>query len=177
MLRSHLVRLLALVLPLIALSACGAPNSGNKSSSDDKKGKGPAAGDKAQPHTHSHDDVLFWQRDGIEHEGALVSLGHHGTHIHGGEEIEPAVSVARDGEPVADAHVSFSLVDAQGSEVAGPEMAIYEPPTAEEPAHYAQAKLLVPGDVKRITIRYRIELPDGGPLVRDVAVPVEQHDK
>jgi hypothetical protein len=176
MFRSHLVRLLATVLPLIALSACGAPDQDNKSSSTDKQGKTPAGSDKAQPHVHAHDDVLFWQREGIEHEDALVSLGHHGAHIHAGEELEPAVSVTRDGQPVADARVWFSLVDQQGNEAAGPAAATYEPPTDEEPAHYAMAKLLVPGDAARIAIRYRVELSGGEAMVRDVTVPVEKHE-
>ena len=166
------------VLALLA-AGCGSPQSDNqqqKSASSDKAAKSPAGTDESQPHEHAHDDVLFWQREGIEHEGALVSLGHHGAHIHAGEEIEPAVSVTRDGQPVADAQVSFSLVDQQGSNVVGPIAATYEPPTEAEPAHYAMAKLLVPGDVTRITIRYRVELSGGEPLVRDVTVPVEKHE-
>jgi len=175
MLRSHICFLPLLLLPLV-LAGCGAPDSANKPLPDNQQGKTPAGAGKAQPHVHAHDDALFWQREGIEHDGALVSLGHHGAHIHAGEELEPAVSVTRDGQPVADARVSFSLVDQQGGEVAGPAAATYEPPTDEEPAHYAMAKLLVPGDAARITIRYGVELSGGEPLVRDVTVPVEKHE-
>ena len=36
---------------------------------------------------------------------------------------------------------------------------IYEPPTSDEPAHYAQGALKIPAGTREAMIRYRIVLP------------------
>ena len=134
-------------------------------------------GNAADVHVHEGDDVLFWQREGIEAHGYELRLGHHGINIHAGHRLEPAVSITRSGEPVADAQVFNSLVSRDGQQVLVAEVAtVYEPPTAEEEAHYAQGGLDVPEGIVRVTIRYRIVLPDGtGEETYDVSVVVEDH--
>ena len=133
--------------------------------------------DHADGHTHSHsgDDALVWAQKDIEHEGYAIMLGHHGEHLHAGEEVEPAVSIMKDGEPVADAQVFNALASADGTAVVAEEVAtVYEPPTAEEPAHYAQGGLQVPAGADKVVIRFRIVLPgEGGEVSYDVPVDVE----
>jgi hypothetical protein len=125
-------------------------------------------------HSHSGDDALIWRRD-VERAGYAIRLGHHGEHLHAGEEVEPAIGITRDGKPVSDAKVFNTLVAEDEETIAAKEAAtIYEPPTAEEPAHYAQGGLTIPADAKRIIIRYRILLPaDAGEVTYDVPVDVE----
>lgn len=127
-------------------------------------------------HTHSHtgDDALTWRREGIRHQGYQFALGHHGEDLHAGHAVEPAVGITRDGKPVADAQVFNSLLAADGQTVLAKESrTVYEPPTADEPAHYAQGNLTVPRDVDRLVIRYRIVLPRGdGETSYDVPVEV-----
>ncbi len=51
----------------------------------------------------------------------------------------------------------------------------YEPPTVEEPAHYAQGNLNIPSDVKNVVIRFRVVLPgDAGEVSYDLHVLTEQ---
>ena len=135
------------------------------------------AGQAADVHAHEGDDVLFWQREGIEAHGFEIQLGHHGISINAGHRLEAAVSITRSGEPVADAQVFNSLVSRDGQQVLAAEVAtVYEPLTAEEPAHYAQGGLDVPEGIDRVTIHYRIVLPgDAGEVSYDVSVVVEDH--
>ncbi len=139
----------------------------------------PASDRASKSHGHSHegDDVLFWQQEGIEYEGYAIKLGHHGIHVHAGHELEPAVSLERNDEPVDGAKVYVRLLDAQGQgDVTNEVSTVYEPPTAEEPAHYAQGKLMVPKDAKKVMIRYRIVLPDNAnEFTQDVPVMAEKH--
>lgn len=125
-------------------------------------------------HSHSGDDALIWRLD-VDHVGYAIRLGHHGEHLHAGEEVEPAIGITRDGKPVHDAKVFNALVAEDEKTVTAKEApTVYEPPTAEEPAHYAQGALTIPGDAKRIIIRYRIRLPGGtGDVTYNVPVDVE----
>ena len=52
---------------------------------------------------------------------------------------------------------------------------VYEPTTAEEPAHYAQASVKMPADATELTLRYRIELPEGSEFIQDVIVQASKH--
>lgn len=116
----------------------------------------------------------MWVEEGIEHAGAKIALGHHGEHVHAGHELESAVTIERDGEPVADAEVFNSLLSADGEVLVDEVATIYEPTTAEEPAHYAQGSLAVPSGVDKVTVRYRICLGDGSEeLTKDVTLDVD----
>ena len=111
-------------------------------------------------HTHSEDDILVWVQSDIEDGDFMISLGHHGVHFHGGDEIEPAVTITRDGKDVADAVVFNSLSAEDGQTVLAEEKpTVFEPKTEDEPAHYAQGALLIPKDAKKYVIRFRIKLP------------------
>jgi hypothetical protein len=126
-------------------------------------------------HSHAGDDALIWRRDDIKHEGFDIQLGHHGKHLHAGKPVEPAVSITRNGKPVADAKVFNALVAADGkTELVGEVPTVYEPTTKDEPAHYAQGPLKVPEDSKSVIIRYRIVLPgDAGEVKEDVEIDIE----
>ncbi len=101
-------------------------------------------------------------------------LGHHGKHLHAGEEVEPAVSIMRDGKPVDDAKVFNALLSADGQTVLAEEVAtVYEPTTEEEPAHYEQGALAIPKNVKKVVIRFRIVLAGEEAKTFDVSVNVE----
>ena len=50
----------------------------------------------------------------------------------------------------------------------------YEPPTVEEPAHYAQGNLNIPSDAKDVVIRFRVVLPGvAGEVSYDLPVSIE----
>ncbi len=128
----------------------------------------------AHGHSHGEDDALVWEGEPVEHSGTTLLLGHHGKHLHAGEEVEPAVSIVRDGKPVDDAKVFNSLVSADGQTVLAEEVAtVYEPTTEEEPAHYAQGALAIPKDVKKVVIRFRIILAAEEGRTFDVPIAVE----
>jgi hypothetical protein len=139
--------------------------------------QGHAHGDEdhAKGHSHEGEDALVWREKGIVLGGCQILLGHHGEHLHAGEAVEPAVAITRNGEPVATAQVFNSLVDAKTGDVLAAESAtVYEPPTDDEPAHYAQGELQIPAGLKQITIRYRIVLDEAtGEKSFDVQLPVE----
>lgn len=145
-------------------------------------GEGPAQDEAAQvgsePHGHSHEqsDELFWHREDIQAGDCQIKLGQHGTLAHAGHDFEPAVWIERDGAPVENAQVFVSVYDSKFEKVFTQEAAmVYEPPTDEEPAHYAHAKLLVPAKVKTAGLRYRIVFSDGVEHAYDVQFPVESH--
>lgn len=128
----------------------------------------------AHGHAHGADDALVWEGKPVEHAGATIQLGHHGQHLHAGEEVEPAVSITRDGKPVSNAKVFNALVSADGETVLAKEVpTIFEPTTEEEPAHYAQGALAIPKDIKQVIIRFRVELAGEEPKTFDVPVAVE----
>ncbi len=125
-------------------------------------------------HVHGDDDALVWEGEPKEHGDLQIKLGHHGKHLHAGEEVEPAVSITRDGSPVSDAKVFNALVSADGQTVLAEEVAtVYEPTTEDEPAHYAQGALSIPKDVKKVIIRFRIAPAEGDEATFDVSVMVE----
>lgn len=131
----------------------------------------------ADDHDHAHgaSNVLMWHED-IAFEGCAVRLGQHGLVVQSGTELEPAVSIERDGQPVTDAKISVSLLDAEGKKtIAEPQRAVFEPATEEEPAHYAQDFLFVPEEAKKVTIRYRIDLVNGSTTTRDILIQTESH--
>lgn len=124
-------------------------------------------------HSHGGDDALVWEGEPKEHAGLVIKLGHHGKHLHAGEEVEPAVSITRDGEPVNDAKVFNALLSADGNELAKEVATVYEPATEEEAAHYAQGGLMIPAGSSEVIIRFRI-VPAGGEAVEfDVPITVE----
>lgn len=111
-------------------------------------------------HTHGDADKLVWVRSDIEEGEFLISLGHHGEHFHGGDDIEPAISISRREEDVSDAVVYNSLVVEEGTTVLCEEHAtVFEPKTDEEPAHYAQGTLTIPKETQTFLIRFRVQLP------------------
>jgi hypothetical protein len=130
----------------------------------------------ANAHSHSHgdDDALVWRQE-VSEAGYDIAMGHHGVSLLAGSEVEPAVQVSRGGEPVADAQVFNSLLDGDGHTVLVKEVAtVYEPPTEDEPAHYAQGALMIPPGTREATIRYRVVLPQGkGERTFDVPVDVK----
>jgi hypothetical protein len=131
-------------------------------------------GGHAHGHTHGADDALVWEGEPKNHNGLEIKLGHHGKHLHAGEEVEPAVSITRAGQPVSDAKVFNSLLSADGGTVLAEEVAtIFEPTTADEPAHYAQGGLAIPNDVEEVVIRFRIVPADGEETTFDVPIQVE----
>jgi hypothetical protein len=125
-------------------------------------------------HSHSGDDALVWRKE-LAEQGYQIALGHHGQALHAGHEVEPAVQITREGQPVADARVFNALLAADGQTVFAEEVAtVYEPPTSEEPAHYAQGPLQVPANAAQVVLRYRIVLPhDGGTKTYDVPVAAD----
>ncbi len=142
-------------------------------------GDGAAANtddDGNREHTHEGDDALVWQRSDLEYEGYVISLGHHGKQLFAGHEAEPAVMITKNGEPVADAKVFVTLLDAAGEDVITEEQpTVYEPTTAEEPAHYAQASVKMPAGAAELTLRYRIELSETSEFSQDVIVQASKH--
>ena len=88
------------------------------------------------------DDVLTWSKE-LKEQGYDISLGYHGTGLLAGGKVEPAVQITRDGKPVADAKVFNALLEANGKTVLAEEVAtVYEPPSGDEPSHYAQGALI-----------------------------------
>lgn len=143
--------------------------SGCKEPEDSKEG--------GNGHSHGDDDALIWQRADLEHEGYLISLGHHGEHLHAGDDVEPAVMITKEESPVADAMVFVTLLNAAGENVITEEQATtYEPPTDAEPAHYAQAIVKVPADATEVMLRYRIRFSEGGEFSQDVVIQTGTHE-
>ena len=92
--------------------------------------------------------------------GYEIWLGYHGNHFHGGDKIEPAIAITKDGQSVDSAQVFTSLVNADDAESAPGEVStVYEPATDAEIAHYAEGELSIPADAKEVTIRYRLTIP------------------
>ena len=126
-------------------------------------------------HGHAAVNVLVWHKE-FEFQGNAIRLGQHGLVVESGTELEPAVSIDREGQPVKNAKVSTSLLTADGKQIlTEPQRTHFEPKTEEEPAHYAQAFLAVPKDAKQVTIRYRIDWEDGETTTRDVLIQTESH--
>jgi hypothetical protein len=127
-------------------------------------------------HSHSHgpDDTLVWQKE-LKEGDYEIALGHHAVTLMAGAVVEPAVQIKKNGEPVADAKVFSALLAGDGSAVLAEEVAtVYEPPTEEEPAHYAQGALKIPAGTREATLRFRIVLPENsGEHTFDVPVAVQ----
>ncbi len=151
---------------IISAEVDGTPYAGNF--------KEEAHGHSGHGHSHGEDDALVWEGEPEEHAGLTIQLGHHGKHLHAGEEVEPAVSIERDGKPVSDAKVFNALFSADGKTELAKEVAtVYEPTTEEEPAHYAQGALSIPKGVTNVVIRFRV-VPAGAEAVTfDVPISVE----
>jgi hypothetical protein len=127
-----------------------------------------------QGHSHGAADALVWEGEPKSHAGLVIKLGHHGKQLHAGEEVEPAVSITRNGEAVDDTRVFNALLSTDGKTQLTKEVAtVYEPTTAEEPAHYAQGALAIPQGVTGVVIRFRV-VPSGADEVTfDVPIRVE----
>jgi len=133
-----------------------------------------AHGHAGHGHSHGDEDALIWEGEPKQHAGLEIKLGHHGKHLHAGEEVEPAVSITKDGKPVSDAKVFNALVNNDGQKVLAEEVpTVYEPTTEEEPAHYAQGALTIPAGLTSVIIRFRIVPAGGEEVTFDVPVPVE----
>lgn len=133
-----------------------------------------AEGASGHSHSHGEDDALVWVGEPIEHQGFVIKLGHHGKHLHAGEEVEAAVSITKVGEPVSDAKVYNALVSADGATVLAEEVGtVYEPTTEEEPAHYAQGGLMIPAGTKEAKLQFRIVFADANEATFDASVEVE----
>lgn len=144
-------------LLVIGLGGC----SGESASSAGKGNNVFSNTNENKGHHHAAGDKLVWPLKDVEHEGYLISLGHHGDHFHGGDMIEPAAIVTRDGQAVSNARVFNALVSEDGQKVLVDEVAaVFEPETDHEPAHFAQGELQIPKGVTVFLIRFRIELPD-----------------
>ena len=136
------------VAVLVLFVTCGCESSdtatGDKSNSQNAS---------TAAHSHGEDDALYWPIK-IWNSDCEFRLGHHGNHFHGGDKIEPAISITRDGVAVADAKVFNCLVDPDEPEtiVAEEVSTVYEPETDDEIAHYAQGELLIPNDSTKCTI-------------------------
>ncbi|MDA1166274.1 MAG: hypothetical protein O3B13_24525 [Planctomycetota bacterium] len=132
------------------------------------------AGGHSHGHSHGEDDALVWEGQPVAHAGTQLLLGHHGKTLHAGKEVEPAVSITRDGKPVSDAKVFNALLSEDGQTVLAEEVTtVYEPTTEDEPAHYAQGALAIPKDVKKVVIRFRVVLAGEEAKTFDVPVTVE----
>ena len=120
------------------------------------------------------DDALTWSKE-LKEQGYDISLGYHGTSLLAGGKVEPAVQITRDGKPVADAKVFNALLEANGKTVLAEEVAtVYEPPSSDEPSHYAQGALKIPPGTREAVLRFRIILPEGkGERTYDVPVAVK----
>jgi hypothetical protein len=120
------------------------------------------------------DDALVWLKQ-IKEQGYELALGHHGTQLLAGGHVEPAVQITREGQPVADAKVFNALLEGDGKTTMAEEVAtVYEPPTDDEPSHYAQGSLKIPPGTRQAILRYRIVLPEGkGEHTYDLPVEVK----
>src|SRR3712207_825659 len=93
----------------------------------------------AHGHGHVADDSLIWLQKFSE-QGFDIAVGHHGVTLLAGGKVEPAVQITRDGAPVSDAKVFNELLAEDSKTILHEEIAtVYEPPSAGEPSHYAQA--------------------------------------
>ena len=118
------------------------------------------------------DDTLIWKKQVTEGDFA-IALGHHGSQLLAGTGVEPAVQITREGQPVDNAKVFNALLDADRDVLAVEVPTVYEPPTADEPAHYAQGALRIPPGTREAIIRFRIVLPENkGEHTFDVPVTV-----
>ena len=133
-----------------------------------------AHGHGGHGHSHTGDDALVWRKEGVKEGDYVIALGHHGTELHAGKPVEPAVTVTKGGKDVSDAKVFNALLAEDGEKVLSEEKpTVYEPKTAEEPAHYAQGELAIPADAKKAVLRFRVVLPEGGEKTFDVPVEVK----
>jgi hypothetical protein len=137
----------------------------------DGDGHGHAAEKHGSGHDHAGGDALVWKGEPRKDGDLQILLGHHGKHLHAGETVEPAVSITRDGKPVADLKVFNSLLSADGKTVLAKEVAtVFDPTTEDEPAHYAQGGLAIPAGVDAAVIRYRISTSDSVDVTFDVSI-------
>ena len=152
------------LLCCVLFAGCPQPSETTNGTEPDTSGQGHA-------HTHEGDDMLVWQREGLEHEGYIISLGHFGKTLFADHDVEPVGMIKKDDTDVTDAKVYVALVGEEVTEQA----TVYESENDDEPAHYAQAELRLPADATEATLRYRIELPDASEFTQDVTVDVEKH--
>lgn len=126
-------------------------------------------------HAHGTGDELVWEaKESLGESGVEIWLGHHGSHFHAGDTIEPSVAIMKDGKAFADAKVFNQLVDPKdANKTITEEIAtVYEPETDEEIAHYAQGDLVIPTGSNACLIRFRIEIPEMESLTRDTKVKI-----
>lgn len=147
-----------LMIVSLVVGAC----SSTVDESPPKQDANEITNDAEDEHGHSHEggDELVWIGEPREHNGYTLKLGHHGIRVLAGHDVEPAVSIQREGADVEDAEVFISLISVEEEQTLADEVStVYEPKTDAEPAHYAQGKLPVPEGAERVVIRYRIKFP------------------
>ena len=160
-----IVNFLILVFAAVLLPGCQTEPEDNDSESNTESKKDNNEENKKMEdgHGHSHadgHDKLVWGKDGVEVNGYMVSLGHHGDHFHFGDKIAPAVIITKDGKDVEDAEIFNSLVAKEDQAVLVEEVKmVFEPKTDDEPAHYAQGEMTIPKGKGDVMIRFRIKLP------------------
>lgn len=175
----NLHRIFALMAILMLVAGCQSPTESASSDASPETGAPADVAHADEPgdvgHTHEPGDELVWEaKEKIDGTGFEIWMGHHGSHFHAGDMIEPSVAIMRDGKAFADAAVFNQLVEPDyPTEAITEEVAtVYEPETDEEIAHYAQGKLEIPADGKACVIRFRIEILELGSLTRDMKVKV-----
>jgi hypothetical protein len=104
---------------------------------------------------------LVWVQSEIQEGDFVLALGHRGDDFKSGNTIEPAVTIMMGDVEVTSAVVHNSLLTADGETVLAEEQqSAFAPRTDDEPGHYAKGALMIPEEVKKLLIRFRIKLPD-----------------
>jgi hypothetical protein len=115
----------------------------------------------SSPSKPANAEPIVWLEEGLDCEGAKVSVGYRGSKPKGGASLEPVVSITRDGSPVADAMVFDRLVSADGQTTHGAEAAtVYEPAADGKSGNYEQGKLQLPENADGLALRVRVVLPE-----------------
>lgn len=150
--------ILLLTLPVLLLCfQIGCGSNTDKKSSDGSTTSETSKSPKEHGHDHGGADALHWPKKDLKHESYMVSLGHHGDHWHGGEEIEPAVAISKDGKDFGEAKITCQLMDGDKA-IDSPVEMTFEPKTEKEPAHYAGAKLAFPSEEKKYAVKFEMTL-------------------
>ncbi len=160
-------QLFALILLALLSSAAGCI--------DGEELQSPKTHKDEATHSHGPGDELVWEvKEKIADTDFEIWLGHHGSHFHGGDTIEPSVAIMKNGQAFADAKVFNQLVNPDDIETALTDEVetVYEPGTDEEIAHYAQGDLQIPAEATQSVIRFRIQIPELDEFSRDASVKI-----
>lgn len=167
---------LFLLAALTSLCGCGRVdrNGTNGSPQGDPAANQPPA---------SVDESVVWVERELSHAGATIAIGYRRDDSESGvPQIEPVVSIDRDGQTLANAMVFNQLLAAGDGETdadragdpAGDELAtVYRQPASAQAAWYAGNTFELPGGAKRCTVRFRVVLPEAEPWTRDTEISLE----